>query len=93
MPEGGENLRRFTMDLLSSFVEALEIAPAHLYASERQEVVSQAGRRAGRDLIVALGAPDLWCLEHGAHIGRMLASALHPEMPDTGRDIAKVPVS
>jgi hypothetical protein len=72
MPEGGENLRGFTMDLLSSFVEALETAPADLYASERQEVVSGLVARAGRDLIVTLGAPDLWCLEHGAHIGRML---------------------
>lgn len=72
MPGGGENLRRFTMDVMSSFVEALETAPAHLYAKERQEVVSGLVARAGRDLIAVLGAPDLWCLEHGAHIGRML---------------------
>lgn len=72
MPEGGENLRRFTMDLLSSFVEALETAPANLYANERQEVVSGLVTRAGRDVIAVLGAPDLWCVEHGAHIGRML---------------------
>ncbi|WP_459299677.1 DUF5677 domain-containing protein [Arthrobacter sp. TMN-49] len=72
MPEGGENLRQFTMDVLSSFVEALETAPSHLFANERQEVVSGLVSRAGRDLVVVLGAPDLWCLEHGAHIGRML---------------------
>lgn len=72
MPEGGENLRRFTMDVLSSFVEALETAPARLYANEGQEVISGLVARAGRDLIAVLGAPDLWCLEHGAHIGRML---------------------
>ena len=72
MPDGGENLRRFTLDVLSSFVEALETAPAHLYANERQEVVSGLVARAGRDLVAVLGAPDLWCLEHGAHIGRML---------------------
>lgn len=72
MPEGGENLRRFTMDVLGSFVEALETAPANLYANEGQEVVSGLVARAGRDLMAVLGAPDLWCLEHGAHIGRML---------------------
>ncbi|MFE3796495.1 DUF5677 domain-containing protein [Nocardia tengchongensis] len=72
MPKGGENLRRFSMDVLASFVEALERAPAHLYENERQEVVSGLVARAGRDLIAVLGAPDLWCLEHGAHIGRML---------------------
>lgn len=72
VPEGGNNLRQFTMDVLSSFVEALETAPANLYSNERQEVVSGLVARAGRDLIAVLGAPDLWCLEHGAHIGRML---------------------
>lgn len=72
MPEGGEHLRRFTMDVLRSFVEALETAPADLYMSARQEVVSGLVARAGRDVVAVLGAPDLWCLEHGAHIGRML---------------------
>lgn len=72
MPDGGENLRRFTMDVFSSFVEALETAPAHLYENERQEVVSGLVARAGRDVIAVLGVPDMWCLEHGAHIGRML---------------------
>jgi hypothetical protein len=72
MSVDGENLRRFTMDVMSSFVEALETAPAHLYSNERQEVISGLVARAGRDLIAVLGAPDLWCLEHGAHIARML---------------------
>lgn len=72
VPAGGENLRGFTMDVMVSFVEALETAPAHLYANERQEVISGLVSRAGRDLMAVLGAPDLWCLEHGAHIGRML---------------------
>jgi hypothetical protein len=60
------------MDLLSSFVEALETAPARLHDKERQEVVSGLVSRAGRDLIAVLTAPDLWCMEHGAHIVRML---------------------
>lgn len=72
MPEDGAHLRRLVMDLMSSFVEALETSPAHLHAQERQEVVSGLVSRAGRDLIAVLGAPSLWCLEHGAHIGRML---------------------
>lgn len=72
MPEDGAHLRRLVMDLMSSFVEALETAPAHLHAQEQQEVVSGLVSRAGRDLIAVLGAPSLWCLEHGAHIGRML---------------------
>lgn len=72
MPESGAHLRRFVMDLMSSFIEALETSPAHLHAPERQEVVSGLVARAGRDLIAVLGAPSLWCLEHGAHVGRML---------------------
>lgn len=58
VPAGGENLRRFTMDVMSSFVEALETAPAHLYENERQEVISGLVSRAGRDVIAVLGAPD-----------------------------------
>jgi len=72
VPYGGEHLQTFTMDVLSSFVEALETAPAHLYSNERQEVVSGLVSRAGREVIVALGSPALWCVEHGSHIGRML---------------------
>ena len=72
VPEDGAHLRRLTVDLLESFIEALESSTAHLYANERQEVVSGLVARAGRDLIAVLTAPDLWCLEHGAHIVRML---------------------
>jgi hypothetical protein len=72
VPPDGAHLRRLTMDLLSSFVEALETAPARLHDKERQEVVSGLVSRAGRDLIAVLSAPDLWCMEHGAHIVRML---------------------
>lgn len=72
VPADGAHLRQLTMDLLSSFVEALETAPAHLHDRERQEVVSGLVSRAGRDLIAVLTAPDLWCMEHGAHIVRML---------------------
>lgn len=72
VPPDGAHLRELTMDLLSSFVEALETAPARLHDKERQEVVSGLVSRAGRDLIAVLTAPDLWCMEHGAHIVRML---------------------
>ena len=72
VPAGGAHLRRLAMDLLSSYVEALETSPARLYDQERQEVHSGLVARAGRDVITALGAPDLWCMEHGAHIIRML---------------------
>jgi len=60
------------MDLVSSYVEALETSPARLYDQEQQEVHSGLVARAGRDVITALGTPDLWCMEHGAHVGRML---------------------
>lgn len=66
------NLQRFAMDLLSSFIQALETSPTDLYYSERQEVVSGLVARAGRDVIAILGSPDLWSVEHAAHIGRML---------------------
>jgi hypothetical protein len=71
-PERGEHLRRLAMDLVASYVEALETSSARLYDEERQEVHSGLVARAGREVITALGAPDLWCLEHGAHVGRML---------------------
>ena len=72
MPEGGAHLRQLAMDLISSYVEALETSPARLYDRERQEVNSGLVVRAGRDVITALGSPDLWCMEHGAHIIRAL---------------------
>lgn len=78
VPADGAHLRRLTMDLLSSFVEALETAPARLHDNERQEVISGLVARAGRDLVAVLAAPDLWCMEHGAHIVRMLDEGLPP---------------
>ncbi|WP_433080062.1 DUF5677 domain-containing protein [Dactylosporangium sp. CA-052675] len=71
-PDGGEHLHQLAMDLLASYIEALESAPASLYDRERQEVHSGLVTRAGRDVITALGAPDFWCMEHGAHIIRTL---------------------
>jgi hypothetical protein len=65
-------LQQFTMDLLSSYAESLEMSQAHPYDVERQEVHAGLVFRAGRDVVAALGTPDLWCLEHGAHIGRTL---------------------
>lgn len=70
--QGGANLRQLAMDVVSSYVEALETSPARLYEPEPQEVHSGLVARVGRDVITALGAPDLWCMEHGAHIVRML---------------------
>jgi hypothetical protein len=70
--EHAARLQQFAMDLLSSYIEALETTPSQVYQQERQEVHAGTITRAGRDVITALGAPDLWCMEHGAHIGRML---------------------
>lgn len=67
-----ENLRQRALDLTASYVEALESAPARLWDPEREEVHAGLVSRAARDVITALGAPDLWCAEHGAHISRML---------------------
>jgi len=49
MPADGAQLRRLAMDLLSSYVEALETSPSRLYDHEQQEVVSGLVVRAGRD--------------------------------------------
>lgn len=67
-----DRLQQVAMDVVSSYAEALEMSPARLYDQERQEVHAGLVARAGRDVITALGCPDLWCLEHGSHIGRML---------------------
>ncbi|GLX05743.1 hypothetical protein Misp03_26700 [Microbispora sp. NBRC 16548] len=72
VPAEGAHLRQLAMDLLSSYVEALETSPARLHDREQQEVQAGLVARAGRDVITALGAPDLWCMEHGAHIIRVL---------------------
>lgn len=72
VPDDGAHLRQLATDLFSSYAEALETAPSRLYDHEQQEVISGLVARAARDVITALGAPDLWCMEHGAHITRML---------------------
>jgi hypothetical protein len=68
----GDHLQQLAMDLFSSYVEALERAPARLYDQERQEVHAGLVSRAGREVITALGSPDLWCIEHGSHVIRAL---------------------
>lgn len=68
----GAHLQQLAMDLVASYVEALETAPARLYDNERQEVHSGLVARAGREVIAALGARDLWCSEHGSHVVRVL---------------------
>jgi len=68
----GDELRQLAMDLVSSYVEALETSPARLYDQEPQEVHSGLVTRAGREVIAALGSRDLWCMEHGAHVVRVL---------------------
>lgn len=71
-PAGGDHLQQLAMDLVSSYVEALERSPARLYDQEPQEVHSGLVSRAGREVITALGLPDLWCIEHGSHVIRTL---------------------
>jgi len=61
------------MDLVSSYVEAVESSPSRLYDPEREEVHLGLVARAGREVITALGLEPLWCSEHGSHIGRLLA--------------------
>ncbi|MDP3209076.1 MAG: DUF5677 domain-containing protein, partial [Rhodoglobus sp.] len=75
MPADGAHLRGLAMDLVSSYVEALETAPAHLYHHEMQEVHTGLVARAGRDVITVLGVPNMWCAEHGSHITRALVEA------------------
>jgi hypothetical protein len=72
VPENGAHLRRLAMDLMSSYVEALETSPARLHERERQEVHSGLVARVARDVVTALGVPDLWCMEQGSHIIRTL---------------------
>lgn len=69
---GGEHLQQLAMDLVSSYVEALETAPSKLYRQERQEVHAGLVSRAGREVIAVLGCPDLWCSEHSSHVVRTL---------------------
>lgn len=72
-PEGTKRYRGFVLDVLSSYAEAIETAPSELHQPERQEVNAGLVFRAGRELTVALGYPDVWCEEHGSHITRALA--------------------
>lgn len=71
----GEHLQQFAMDLVSSYVQALETAPSRLYDQERQEVHAGLVSRVGREVITVLGCPDLWCVEHGSHVARSLVEA------------------
>lgn len=68
----GDHLQQLAMDLVSSYAEALETAPSLLYDQERQEVHAGLVCRAGREVIAVLGCPDLWCVEHGSHVTRVL---------------------
>lgn len=66
------DFRRRAMDLMSSYAEAVETTPSRLYDQEREEVHTGLVARAAREVIATLGAPDLWCSEHGSHVGRVL---------------------
>ena len=71
-----KELRRRAMDLMSSYVEALEEGrPFRLFDPDSQEVHAGLVSRAAREVITALGAPDLWSSEHGSHIGRIIVEA------------------
>lgn len=72
MPEEGAHLQRLALDVFTSYLEALENSPSFLYEKEVQEVHSGLVSRAAREVITALGIPDLWCMENGAHIIRTL---------------------
>jgi hypothetical protein len=64
---------QFAKDLVSSYVEAIETnSPRDLFEPEREEVHTGLVLRAGREVIAALGTPQLWTSDHGSHIGRML---------------------
>lgn len=69
---GGEHLQQLAMDLLSSYIESLERAPSRLYDPGPQQVHSGLVTRVGREVIAVLGCPDLWSMEHGSHIIRIL---------------------
>lgn len=57
---------------MSPSKEGALMAPSRLYEQERQEVHAGLVARSAREVVAALGAPDFWCVEHGAHIGRTL---------------------
>lgn len=67
------NREQCAKDLVSSYVEAIETSsPRDLFDPEREEVHTGLVLRAGREVITALGNPELWTADHGAHIGRLL---------------------
>lgn len=71
-----KDLRQRAMDMMSSYVEALETGrPFRLYDPDPQEVHAGLVSRAAREVITALGAPDLWCTEHGSHVGRAVVES------------------
>lgn len=71
-----KDMRRRAMDLMQSYVEALETGrPFRLYDPAPQEVHAGLVSRAAREVITALGAPDLWCTEHGSHVGRVVVES------------------
>ena len=67
-----DGFQQRAMDLISSYVEAIETSRSRLYDPEREEVHTGLVARAGREVITALGNPDLWCSEHGSQVGRIL---------------------
>lgn len=71
-----KDLRQRAMDLMQSYVEALESGrPFRLYEPAPHEVHAGLVSRAAREVITALGAPDLWCTEHGSHVGRAVVES------------------
>jgi Family of unknown function (DUF5677) len=71
-----KDLRQRAMDMMQSYVEALETGrPFRLYDPAPQEVHAGLVSRAAREVITALGAPDLWCTEHGSHVGRVVVES------------------
>lgn len=71
-PDDGKHLRQLALDLLASYIEAATQGPRDLRNPARAEVHGGLVSRAGREVIVALGSPELWCAEHGSHVTRVL---------------------
>lgn len=68
----GDHLQQLAMDLLASYIQALETSPSDLHSQEQQEVHAGLVCRAAREVIAALGNRDVWCIEHGSHVARVL---------------------
>ncbi|MFE1664553.1 DUF5677 domain-containing protein [Microbacterium sp. P02] len=75
VPPEGAHLRRLAMDLLSSYIEVVDQGPRSLRDPSELEVHSGLVARAGRDVIAALGTPELWSVEQGGHVVRALVEA------------------